>query len=114
VSETTSAPVTLSLFVGEGHVLVAVNDAWRERFGEPLLGVPVSEGYADPVWKPVQDLMTSVYRSGVGASMRWADGLVVIDPLTVCGSRGVGAAWQPAAPRTPGASLTGQRVPARA
>jgi hypothetical protein len=103
VSEATHTfDVTLCLFVGPCHVMVAVNNAWVERFGEPTFGIPTREAWADPVWRPVQVLMDSVYATGEVGMLPWAEGICVIAPVTVLGQRGVGAALVPVPLRMPG------------
>lgn len=88
--------MTLCAFVGPAHVMVSVNDAWRARFGEPTLGVPVREAWTDPVWRPVQELMDRVYATGRPASIPWAEGTAYFTPITFLGQPGVGAALVPA------------------
>lgn len=93
VSEATT-PV-ISTYVGRNHVMVAVNDAWRARFGEPPLGLPLTEAYPDPVWNGLRRLMTRVYDTGHEVDFPWVDGEGVIVPVTVSGRRGVSVAYAP-------------------
>jgi hypothetical protein len=98
----TNTGMTLCLFVGPCHLMAAVNEAWRARYKEPTFGIPTREAWTDPVWRPLQVLMDSVYETGEVAMLPWAEGICVIAPVTVRGQRGVGVAHVPAQPQTPG------------
>lgn len=80
-----------AVFTGPAHILGWVSDGWVSRSGmEPPIGIPVREAWVDHVWKPVQQLMDEVYRTGVAQSIIIADGMVRIVPYPVGGpTRGV-------------------------
>lgn len=91
-----SRALIMSLYLGPALVMAAVNDAWREAYGVPALGIPLREAWTDPVWRPVQQAMDDVYRTGVVQSMDWAGGRAVITPVSGPATRGLVVVYEPA------------------
>lgn len=67
--------------MGSALILVAVNEQWDSReFDAPPLGMPASEAWPDPTWRPVQVAMLDVLRSGVGITMQLPGGPIRLSP----------------------------------
>lgn len=89
-----------ALFLGPAFVLRAVSESWQSRvFGDPPIGLPVSEAWADPAWQPVQRLMRQVYETGVPARIQTALGPGYIVAVRQSGQIvGVATRLEPTAP----------------
>jgi hypothetical protein len=84
--------VLLAEFRGPGHVLVRVNEAYREVFGEPI-GVPAREAFPD--FSEVHALMDRVFASGRPGKIILPGRVVVVAPVVDQGQiRGVVAHGQ--------------------
>jgi hypothetical protein len=74
------------------HVMEWTNEENLAVLPRDGRGIPVKEAYLEPEWRPVQDLMDEVYRTGRRGWQAWPGAWLIVNPRRDASGRVVGVA----------------------